>query len=232
MVVIFIYEYSKHNEMTIKNNKNKVSVTTKQNLLNVVWTIPYDTKGNCYVFGLAPVVGRGGFYKHRTQKARPGDKCPEWRNKPYDFKNCTETIRRVICDNPRYVTKVDHKLYVNRTIDKDHHLMAAVLSPDAPHQDFHFLRRVPITTVVNSWDRFRRSTPAKCKAQLRALQPKYVWAHQQGWSNGIKIHDAAGNLIVDPSKADFNYKTLHYSIYCGLFKVKTRHATVTTEFDL
>jgi hypothetical protein len=117
-------------------------------------------------------------------------------------------------------------------IDHDHHLMAAVLSPDAPHQDFHFLRRVPITTVLHSWDRFRRSTPAKCKAQLRALQPKYVWAHQQGWSNGIKIHDAAGNLIVDPSKADFNYKTLHYSIYCGLFKVKTRHATVTTEFDL
>jgi hypothetical protein len=75
--------------MNNKNNKKNVSAmtsTSKQNLMNVVWTIPYDTKGNCYVFGLAPVVGRGGFYKHRTQKARPGDKCPEWRNKPYDFK--------------------------------------------------------------------------------------------------------------------------------------------------
>ena len=219
------------NTSLVMNRRTK-NTTTKHDIMNLVWTIPYDTKGNCYVFGLAPIVGPGGFYKNRLQKARPGDKCSSWRNKPYDFTNCTQTIQRVLCDNPRYVKKVNHDYFLNRVIDSDYHLMAAILSPKSPHQDFHFLRRVSIETVMKSWDKFSRGTPSKCKNQLKTLQPKYVWAHQQGWSNGIKIHDASGNLITDPSKADFNYKTLNYSIYCGIFKVKTRHATVTTEFDL
>jgi hypothetical protein len=204
---------------------------TKQDILDVAWTIPNGTKANCYVFGLGPKVGPGGFHNKRMYKARPGDKCPAWRAVPYDFVNCEQTVKRVLCDNPKHVRKVEHDKYLTKDIGPDQHLMAAILSPKAPNEDFHFLRRVTLSTVLKSWDHFKQRTPIKCQKQLVLEQPKYIWAHQQGWSNGIKIHDAAGNLIVDPSKADFNYKSLDYSIYCGLFAVKTREATVTTQFD-
>jgi hypothetical protein len=203
----------------------------KKNILDVAWTIPNGTKANCYVFGLAPREGRGGFYNKRLYKARPGDKCEKWRNVAYDFKNCSQTVKRVLCDNPKFVRKVNHDMYVNKQLDNDHHLMAAVLSPKKPNQDFHFLRRVTLQTVLDNWGHFKKKTPIKCQKQLVDKQPMYVWAHQQGWSNGIKIHDAADNLIIDPRKANLNYSDLNYSTYCGLFKIKTREATVTTKYD-
>ena len=208
-------------------NKTKSS---KKNILDIAWTVPNGTKGNCYVFGLAPKIGKGGFHKNRLHKARPGDKCPKWRNVPYDFSNCSQTAKRILCDNPKYVKKVSDS-FLNKDLDKDHHLMAAILSPKKPNQDFHFLRRVTLMTILNSWEHFKQRTPKTCQKQLVLQQPKYVWAHQQGWSTGIKIHDASGNLIIDPRKANFDYKSLNYSTYCGLYKVETRKATVTTEFD-
>tara|TARA_Y100000389_G_scaffold164614_1_gene168412 strand:+ start:4599 stop:5231 length:633 start_codon:yes stop_codon:yes gene_type:complete len=203
-----------------------------QSIYKETWNIPHSTRGNCYVFGLAPLMGPGGFYRKRTQKARPGDKCPKWEKQPYNFKNCKQTIQRVLCDNPKYVQKVPHEQYVNKNIGNNHHLMAALLSPSFPNEDFHFLRRVHIRVIIQHWERFKRSMTKKCVAQLLELRPTYVWVHQQGWSTGLKLHDASGNLIVDPSKSNFNYKGLNYSIYCGLFKVKTRYATVTTKYDI
>lgn len=203
-----------------------------QSIYKETWNIPYTTRGNCYVFGLAPSMGPGGFYKKRTQKARPGDKCQKWEKKPYDFKNCKQTIQRVLCDNPKYVEKVSHREFVNKNVGDSHHLMAALLSPSFPHEDFHFLRRVDIRVIVHDWNRFKKSMPRKCLLQLVESRPKYVWVHQQGWSTGLKIHDASGNLIVDPSKSNFNYKGLNYSVYCGLFKIKTRFATVTKKYDI
>lgn len=196
----------------------------------VVWTIPRGVKGNCYVFGLAPKIGKGGYYKYRMYKARPGDKCEKYSKAPFDFSRCSDLVKRVLCDNPKYVKKVNDS-YMYKQIHHTQHLMAAILSPGV-HKDFHFLRRICLKDVYENWDNLKYKTPRKAKQQLKELLPKYVWIHQRGWSRGGPIiHDASGNLIVNPSKADFNYKSLNYSIYCGLFKICTRKATVTTKYD-
>tara|TARA_Y100000389_G_scaffold164614_1_gene168411 strand:+ start:3900 stop:4586 length:687 start_codon:yes stop_codon:yes gene_type:complete len=198
-----------------------------------VWSIPYHTKGNCYVFALGPTEGPGGYYRSRMFKSRPGNKCEEWKHKDYDFNNCSETIKRVLCDNPDHVEKVSHDEYLYKDIEPDHHLMVALLSYENPNSDYHFLRRIPIQTVFTHWNKFRKNMPDNCKQQLLDKRPKYIWAHQQGWSNsGIKIHDSENNLITDPKKATFKYKKQNYSIYCGMFKVRTHHATVSTEYDI
>ena len=206
-------------------------MSTNKGFDDVVWTIPDKTKGNCYVFALAPNIGRGGYYRNRLYKARPGDKCTRFKRHSFDFQHCEDIVKRVLCDNPKYVTKVPQRV-VNSKMDNQHHLMAAVLSP-GNNKDFHFLRRIPIEYIYKSWDKLKHKTPRQCVEQLVTIQPKYVWAHQRGWSaGGPIIHDAQGNLIINPKTANFDYKRLNYSIYCGLFKVKTRHATVVDDYDI
>lgn len=215
-----------YNVNTTNNNNNKVKVKVNKGFLDEVWTIPTKAKGNCYVFGLAPKAGPGGYYDKRPFKARPGDKCPKFKDADFDFENCSDIVKRVLCDNPKYVTKLPKSTSVNRPMDAQHHMMAAILSP-GEHQDFHFLRRIPIHDVIKSWDKLKYKTPIKCKEQLAIIKPTYVWAHQRGWSRGGPIiHDAQGNLIIDPTTANFDYKDLNYNIFCGLFKVRTRYATV------
>lgn len=205
---------------------NKPVQKVNKGFLDIVWDIPIRAKGNCYVFGLAPKEGPGGYYHGRPHKARPGDKCMQFRNANFDFENCSDIVKRVLCDNPKYVTKLPVNTNANKPMDNQHHMMAAILSPGV-HQDFHFLRRVPLEDVIRAWDKLKYKTPVKCKEQLAHLQPKYVWAHQRGWSlGGPLIHDAQGNLITDPKTASFDYKNLNYNIFCGYFQVKTRHATV------
>lgn len=209
--------------------------TSKQNVLNEVWGIPTKTKGNCYVFALAPGGSRkGGYYKNRLHKARPGDKCDRFRDRAFDFNNCEDIVKRILCDNPHNVRKVD-TVKMNMKLNDDYHLMAAYLSPGDAHgvgTDFHFLRRMPLSSVANSWHKFKDNTPVKCKEQLIETRPSYCWAHQRGWSKGGPLlHDASGNLIVDPATVDMNYRSVNYRVFCGLFLVKTRKATVTTRFD-
>ena len=104
--------------------------------------------------------------------------------------------------------------------------MAAVLSPGT-HTDFHFLRRVPVRVVLENLTKFMTQDSGNAVRQLLESPLKHVWVHQRGWSKGGPlIHDAKGNLIVDPATACFDYGSLHYSIYCGMFRVKTRHAKV------
>jgi len=45
------------------------------------------------------------------------------------------------------------------------------------------------------------------------------------------LYDASNRLITDPKKADMNYGTVNYSLFCGLFVVKTRAASVTDQFN-
>lgn len=184
------------------------------------------------MFALAPKEGYGGYYRSRMFKARPGDKCTEWKNKDYNFKDCSETIKRVLCDNPNHVEKVPYDEYLHKDVEPNHHLMAALLSHESPDSDYHFLRRIYTGTVFKHWGHFEKNMPETCKQQLFDKRPRYVWAHQRGWSNsGIRIHDSDNNLITDPKKASFKYKRQHYSNCCGIFKVRTRHATVSTEYD-
>lgn len=205
---------------------------TKKGLKSIVWGIPNKTKANCYTFALAPKMGKGGYYKNRMYKARVGDKCPEFKNVPFEFKNCSQIIKRILCDNPRFVQKVSpHSKWLNANLGPDHHLMCAWLSP-GKHTDFHFARRLPIQEVFNEWSEFSKRTPKKALIELVTKKPKYVWVHQRGWSNtGPIIYDAKGNLMLDPKKANMNYGSLDYSLFCGLYKVRTRMATVTTEYD-
>jgi hypothetical protein len=215
-----------NNLRNMRNMRNNNSTKPNKGFLDAVWGIPTTTKGNCYVFGLAPKVGPGGYTNKRLFKARPGDKCPHFKDAEFDFENCTDIVKRVLCDNPKHVTKLPSNTNIYMTMDDQHHMMAAVLSPGI-HKDFHFLRRIPITDVYKAWDKLKYSTPVKCKQQLIALQPKYIWAHQRGWSKGGPIiHDSQGDLIIDPTMSNFKYPDLNYSIFCGLFKVRTRKATV------
>jgi len=208
---------------------------SKQDVLNEVWGIPQKTKGNCYVFALAPETRKGGYHKKRLHKARPGDKCERFQNESFDFQNCTDIVKRILCDNPTNVKKVERKSK-NMQLNDNYHLMAAYLSPGygkGEGTDFHFLRRMPLTSVANSWSKFKHNTPMKCVDQLLTTQPKYCWVHQRGWSKGGPLlHDASGNLILDPEMADMNYRSVNYKIFCGLFLVKTRSATVTSRYDM
>ena len=202
-----------------------------KDILDEVWGIPEKVKGNCYVFGLAPKIGRGGYWKNRMYKARPGDKCEEHRNKSFDFNKCEDIIKRVLCDNPKYVKRVHDLSMCFKPTAKDTHLMCAVLSP-GPSQDFHFLRRMKYKDVMKYWDKLKLKMPVTCIADLLNNEPEWVWIHQRGWSSGGPIiHDAKGKVIRDPFKANFNYGRLNYSTRCGIFEVKTRMATVTNEFD-
>jgi hypothetical protein len=213
---------------------------TKQNLLNDVWEIPRRTKLNCYAFSLGMGYGKGKVWGNRRHyKARPGDKCPEFRNQPFDFQRCEDIVKRVLCDNPRYVTKVpDHKYreYLNKDLGPDHHLIAAYLSPGNPltgaGTDFHFTRRVPLDVIANAWARFKQNTPEETQNELIVKQPKYLHVHQRGWSSGGPLmYDASRRLILDPKKANMNYGEVNYSLFCGLFVVQTRMASVTDEFN-
>lgn len=201
--------------------------TNTDQLYKEVWGIPNVIKANCYVFGLAPALGPGGYNNKRRYKARPGDMCVHFREKPMDFTKCSDIVERVLCDNRQFVRKLPPGTNPHMSVKKGFHLMAAILSPGI-HTDFHFLRRVPVRVVLENLGNFMKSsagTPAI--EQLLKGSYKYIWVHQRGWSTGGPlIHDAKGNLITDPSKASFDYGSLNYSIYCGLFRVKTRHAKV------
>jgi len=217
--------HANHNRVVkriLSDNKNKVN----KGLHPVTWGIPKTIKANCYVFGLAPAMGPGGYNNKRLQKARPGDLCTNFKNAPLDFNDCGDIVKRVLCDNPKYVTKLPSTANVNQSLDGYHHLMAAILSPGL-HTDFHFLRRIPLKYLLKDIGKLSRNMPKKAQDQLMSLNPKYIWVHQRGWSSGGPlIHDAKDNLITDPSKASFDYGSVNYSIYCGLFKVVTRKAIV------
>jgi hypothetical protein len=210
----------------------------KQNLLNAVWEIPTRTKLNCYAFSLGMDYGKGKVWGRRRYKARPGDKCPAFRNQPFDFQNCENIVKRTLCDNPRNVTKVPkekYNEYMNKDIGPDHHMIAAYLSPgnnNIAGTDFHFTRRVPLDVVANAWVHFKKKTPEETRIELVTKLPKYVHVHQRGWSSGGPLlYDASNRLIIDPKKVNFNYGSVNYSLFCGLFIVKTRATSVTDEFN-
>lgn len=210
---------------------------TKQDILPEAWKVP-EYKINCYAYGLGLQVGRGGYYKNRMYKARPGDKCVNFRDKAFDFVNCEDIVKRIICDNPKYVRKIkDHLIdkYLHKDLGDDYHLMAAYLSPGDKGDmgtDFHFLRRTPLQAVGNAWRKLRKDTPPQAIEQLVTLQPAYVFTHRRGWSSqGPLLVDAADNLILDPRTANLNYGEVNYNIFCGLFLIETRKATVTDQFN-
>lgn len=195
-------------------------------LYEEVWGIPNVIKANCYVFGLAPDLGPGGYTPNRRYKARPGDLCVKFKHKPLDFTKCSDIVERVLCDNRQHVRKLPRGTDPNTRTRQGYHLMAAVLSPGT-HTDFHFLRRVPVRVVLENLHKFLENSSKNAVEQLLRGSHKYVWVHQRGWSTGGPlIHDAKGNLIVDPKSACFDYGSLNYNIYCGLFSVRTRHAKV------
>ena len=196
-------------------------------LYKEVWGIPNVIRANCYVFALAPSKGPGGYNTKRRYKARPGDLCVHFRNKPMDFTKCSDLVERVLCDNRQHVRKLSANTSPYARLIKGHHMMAAVLSPGI-HTDFHFLRRIPVRVVFENMVHFiKTSAGTRAIEQLLKGSHEYVWVHQRGWSSGGPlIHDAKGDLITNPKTASFDYGSLHYSIYCGLFQVRTRHTKV------
>ena len=199
-----------------------------QNINPIVWNIPYGIKANCYLFALAPLEGIGG-YTNRSYKSTPGMKCSKFKTKHIDFNSCSEIIERVKCDNPVFVEKIPTKLRHDNFSYKNH-VICVLLSHENNKEDFHFLRRVPFSSVLRSYEQF--NIPHQTKVQFEILKqlhprPKYIWCHQRGWSiGGPVIHDADDKIILDPLKANFDYKRLNYSKICGFMKVRTRKATV------
>ena len=210
-------------------------MSSVQNINPVVWKIPYGVKANCYLFALAPKLGIGG-YANRPYKSTPGQKCEMFKNKRINFNNCDELDKRIICDNPDIVKKIATEDRFDN-FGSNHHVMCSLLSPGGSNSrtDFHFLRRISYNTFMKSYDQFVINMSLKCKEQVDNLKPqdtRWIWAHQRGWSStGPVVEDASGNLILDPLKANFNYKYLNYNKVCSFFKVRTRNATVYDKED-
>lgn len=212
----------------------------KQDILDVAWQVP-KYKLNCYAYGLGLNIGRGGYYKNRLYKARPGDKCPRFVDRAFDFTRCEDIVARILCDNPAHVRKIKPRKidkYLNMDIGDDYHLMAAYLSPGSTGgenntgTDFHFLRRTPLYAVANKWSKFKKDTPPNAVEQIVERNPSFLFTHRRGWSSqGPLLVDAKGDIITDPRTADLNYGSVNYNIFCGLFLVETRKATVTDRFD-
>lgn len=212
------------------------------NINKRVFGIPDVMKANCYVFALAPRFIIGGYHQNRTYKARPGDKCKKWRNAPFDFNDCKKFIQRILCDNIQHVRKIPSKNYkrvYNSHVKRGHHLMAAVLSPGID-TDFHFLRRVPVASIIDKWPYFKRQMKRNGKHHVihkfvnmvNKTNTPYLWIHQRGWSRGGPIiYDAKDNLIFDPKKGNYDYGGLNYKTFCGIFEVESRKATVTKQYD-
>lgn len=228
-----------------KSSKQKIY---PNEIFKEAFQIPSHYKANCYTFSLGPKIGPYGYSSKRSYKARPGDKCHEWKQKEFNFKSCSEFVKRILCDNPEFVqleyfnrlSTKNMKRYTgknyNRKIESGWHLIAAYLADGSNGTDFHFLRRVELKHVLEKWKLFKQNTPASTKRDLYNLislpnskQPKYLWIHQRGWSSGGPIIYGADNkLIFHPAEANLNYPHMNYNILCGIFKVKTRYATVTS----
>ena len=55
--------------------------------------------------------------------------------------------------------------------------------------------------------------------------PVKLWSHKTGWAGGPLIIDASGKTIIDPRKADRNYKPgFHYTKFCSAYGVRRGHA--------
>lgn len=50
--------------------------------------------------------------------------------------------------------------------------------------------------------------------------PVRLWAHKQGFGGGPVIVDASGKTIKDPRRANRNYGSLNYSLFCSAYAVK------------
>jgi hypothetical protein len=219
-----------------KKESNK-QVSSKQDILVQAWQVP-KYKLNCYAYGLGLNVGRGGYYKNRLYKARPGDKCLQFTDREFDFQRCEDIVARILCDNPAYVRKVKPdkiSKYLQRDIGDNHHFMAAYLSPGIGNHigtDFHFLRRTPLNAVAKQWHRFKKYTPQNAIDQIAEQNPSYLFTHRRGWSRqGPLLVDAKGDIITDPRTADLDYGEVNYRIFCGLFLVETRKSSVSDRFD-
>lgn len=202
----------------------------QNSILNVAHASPHGIKTNCYTFALGPRIGFLGYAERKT-KAQPGERCGT--RGPLPFHNRQRAVqelrKRVLCDNPAVVVP----LRLNRTIlfspvPKGFHLMVAILGT----QDYHFLRRVSRVAVLKD-----PHFSASVKARVRRLRRPYLWAHVRGWSNGVKLVDAKGNLVLSPvpksaqvpfeiMRSDFKYDSLHYDTFAGVWLVKSRAAKV------
>lgn len=209
----------------------------KNRIHPAAWEIPSRVNGNCYVFSLGPKEEKGGYHR-RVYKARPGDKCQRrddccYRGQPFDFSDCKEFTSRIVCDNQKYVTPLRKNVSLTSNLPVGYHMMCAMLSPN-DHTDFHFARRFARSDLTRSdMTKLLASTPEPAKSQLQLAKPSdYIWLHQRGWMRGGPIcYDAANQLITNIRKCNMNYGDLNYNTICTFFKVKTRKATVTKEFE-
>lgn len=212
----------------------------KNKLHPIVWHIPDKAKGNCYVFGLGPRAGLGGYSKRRLFKSVPGEKCTQ-RDKccfsdiPFDFEDCEQLARRVVCDNPNSVVKLRKNVSLTKDLKPGYHMMCSMLSSDG-QQDYHFARRFRIEDLdANDLKRYLTSLPEPANTELRAIlannrSTNHVWIHQRGWmSGGPVMHDASNRLITDIRKSNFNYGDLNYKKICSFFMVRTRKASVSVK---
>jgi hypothetical protein len=216
---------------------------------------PHGTKANCYAhfLGLRPgrrpdgSMQRGGL-TNRPSKAQPGEKCnARSASEPLSFHDrgvaSKQIIRRVKCDNPLHVFHLPGP-YTTRHLDmplpRGYHMGCAIVGGS----DYHFLRRESIRVVLRD-KIFREVMPSKTRLALaRALKNghNFVWSHVSGWSGGMRVVDADGEIILNPvprtarnakvrlvpnaMRANHHYPGLHYDHFVGLFVVRSRAASV------
>lgn len=113
------------------------------------------------------------------------------------FSKCAEWNKRVVADNPNHVTLLDDPY------------------AKCPNGTFKVMLFTTGDSTVGSGD-----------FHLYRMHRSGLWSHKRGHHTPPLIHDASGNPIWDPLKANRNYGSLNYRKFCGAFCVRRGAKTI------
>lgn len=189
---------------------------------------PYGTKrgtisANCYQYAIQYASMKP------YRKLQPGNLSGN-EGVNFNLSSCHPAKKRVIQDI------VNKKRGYESTLDtpcsKGFAKIALLLSKD---NDFHFLRQNGDIMYIIEANETRESIAKKFKVPLENVRGKAlkqgqkvrivdanVWSHKRGTAFPPSLYDAAGKVIFDPRKSNFNYGDLNYSKVCSAFCVKQK----------
>ena len=191
---------------------------------------PYGTKrgtisANCYQYAIQFATMK----QHR--KLQPGNLSGN-EGVNFNLKTCHPAKQRVIED---IVDKGNGcECSLDTPCKKGYAKIVLLLSKN---NDFHFLRQngdvmyivEPGETKESIAKKFRvplKNVLARAKIVKPGQKVRIVdantWSHKRGLAFPPSLYDAAGKVIFDPRKANFNYGSLNYSKICSAFCVKQK----------
>ena len=191
---------------------------------------PYGTKtgtisANCYQYAIQYATMKP------YHKLQPGNLSG---NEGVDFNlnTCHPAKQRVIDDIVKKGNGCECSL--DTPCKKGYGKIVLLLSKN---NDFHFLRQNGDVMYIVEPNETRESIAKKFRVPVKSvlgrakiLKPGQkvrvvganVYSHKRGTAFPPSLYDAAGKVIFDPRKANFNYGSLNYSKICSAFCVKQK----------